>query len=475
MAAKPLHVMMFPWLAFGHMLPYLELSKLLAQKGIKISFISTPRNLQRLPQIPQNLADKIRLVELPLPSVEGLPEDCEATMDLQRDQVEYLKKAYDMLLVPFEELLQRDLPDLLLVDFTAYWIPKIAAKLGVKTGFFSVFTAATLAYFGPPNVLISGDQDSGNPQEWFTFPSLVTRLSDYEHNRLRKAYSPDASGVSTGQRFGMTVIGCDFIALRSCKEFEREYIDLVQELYQKPVVSIGLLPPVLTDDQILDDTSNNSSNRPSIFKWLDQQREKSVVFVGFGSEYKMPIHQVHELAFGLELSNLPFLWILRKPDDDVDHALALLPSGFEARTSNRSILCLEWAPQAQILAHSSIGGCLFHSGWGTIIESLSFGHALILLPMVADQGLNGRLLVEKGVGYEVPRNEDNSFDRYRIAEALKLVMRMQEGKGVRLKGGEMQNVFGNKDLHEEYISKFIEYIGKFKRSEQVTKGRVHYY
>ncbi|CAN0903833.1 UDP-glycosyltransferase 91A1 [Linum grandiflorum] len=51
-----LHIAVFPWLAFGHMIPFLELSNLLAQNGLSISYISTPRNFNRLPQIPPHLS-----------------------------------------------------------------------------------------------------------------------------------------------------------------------------------------------------------------------------------------------------------------------------------------------------------------------------------------------------------------------------------------------------------------------------------
>lgn len=72
---------MFPWLAFGHMIPYLELSKGLAAKGIMVSYISTPTNLQRLPPVPPLLAPKMQLLPLPMQPVDGLPEDCEVTIE----------------------------------------------------------------------------------------------------------------------------------------------------------------------------------------------------------------------------------------------------------------------------------------------------------------------------------------------------------------------------------------------------------
>ncbi|GKV02335.1 hypothetical protein SLEP1_g14788 [Rubroshorea leprosula] len=131
MASKQCHMMMFPWLAFGHMIPFFEFSKRLAKKGIQISFISMARNLQRLPPVPPSFADKIRLVEISLPSVDELPENCEATIDQQLEQVQYLKKACDGLQAPFENLMHVDLPDLILFDFVQCWIPETAAKFGV--------------------------------------------------------------------------------------------------------------------------------------------------------------------------------------------------------------------------------------------------------------------------------------------------------------------------------------------------------
>jgi UDP:flavonoid glycosyltransferase YjiC (YdhE family) len=39
-----IEVVVFPWLAFGHMLPFLELSKRLAARGHAIAFVSTPQS-----------------------------------------------------------------------------------------------------------------------------------------------------------------------------------------------------------------------------------------------------------------------------------------------------------------------------------------------------------------------------------------------------------------------------------------------
>ena len=73
-AADPLHIVVFPWLAFGHLLAFLELAKRLAARGHAVTFLSTPRNVARLPPVPTALSGRVRTVALPLPPVEGLPD-----------------------------------------------------------------------------------------------------------------------------------------------------------------------------------------------------------------------------------------------------------------------------------------------------------------------------------------------------------------------------------------------------------------
>lgn len=372
--------------------------------------------------------------------VDGLPENCEATLDLQEEQVPLLKIAYDILVEPFEHLLQSGpRPDFILVDFAPYWISLVAVKFGIRIAYFSVYTAATLAYLGPPAELKSVKR-CPSPE--------VDRRGD-PMSRVRNGHVPDASGVSACQRLGKILDDSSFVLVRSCKEFEAEYIHKIQELYQKLVLPIGVLPPMPEENK-------NTTSCADTWQWLDGQKPKSVLFVGFGSEYKMPLEQIHELAFSLELSRLPFIWILRKPQG-VDSS-NLLPPGFANRTLSQGVVVLGWAPQQEILAHRAIGGCLFHSGWGTAVESLVHGHPLVLLPMVADHGLTAKLLVEKQVGYEVPRGEDGSFSRDLVVESIRRVLVEDEGEQLRLKAAEMSSVFGNHASQEDYINKFIEHL-----------------
>uniref|UniRef100_A0A2N9F8F4 UDP-glycosyltransferases domain-containing protein n=1 Tax=Fagus sylvatica TaxID=28930 RepID=A0A2N9F8F4_FAGSY len=134
---KKLHIAMFPWLAFGHIIPFLELGKLIARKGHRVSFISTPRNIERLPKIPLDVAPLITLVKLPLPHVENLPENAEATIDVPYHKIPCLKKAHDGLQQPMSRFLETEAPDWVIHDFAPYWLPPITTKLGISTAYFS--------------------------------------------------------------------------------------------------------------------------------------------------------------------------------------------------------------------------------------------------------------------------------------------------------------------------------------------------
>uniref|UniRef100_R7WDN2 Putative hydroquinone glucosyltransferase n=1 Tax=Aegilops tauschii TaxID=37682 RepID=R7WDN2_AEGTA len=101
-SSSPLRIVIVPWLAFGHLLPYLELSERLAERGHRVSYVSTPRNLARLPLPLRPAAEpRVELVALPLPRVDG----AESTNDVPDDDRELHWKAFDGLAAPFAEFL----------------------------------------------------------------------------------------------------------------------------------------------------------------------------------------------------------------------------------------------------------------------------------------------------------------------------------------------------------------------------------
>ena len=455
---KKLHIAMFPWLAFGHIIPFLELGKLIARKGHHISLISTPRNIDRLPKIPPHLAPLITLVKLPLPHVENLPENAEATMDVPYHIIPYLKKAHDGLQEPLSNFLESSAPDWIIHDFAPYWLPPIATKLRISMAFFSIFNASSFSFFGPTKPSITEVQEPRSEPEHFTvspkwvpFPSKIAfRL--FEAKKIFENYEENASGVSDWFRLATVMSGTQVFAVKTCMEIEDEWVNLLGELHNVPVIPVGLLPPSAQER-----VENEDNSWDTIVEWLNKQEKESVVYIALGSEIQPSQEDFNELAFGLEQSGLSFFFALRKrcvAGDSVE-----LPKGFEERTKDRGIVWTGWAPQLKILAHESVGGFLTHCGWSSVTEAFQFGRALVMLPFLGDQGLVARFLEEKQAGIEVPRNEqDGSFTRDSVAETLRLVMKDEKGKIYRDKAKEMNIIFGDLDIQYQCIDKFVEFL-----------------
>ncbi|KAI7726038.1 hypothetical protein M8C21_021700, partial [Ambrosia artemisiifolia] len=235
-------------------------------------------------------------------------------MDVSTDNVPYLKIAFDGIQPAVTRFLEEESPDWIIYDFAPYWLPSIAAGLGISRAFFSIFTAWFIAFTGPsPDDLINSSdgrktaEDFLTPPKWVPFPSKLC-YRKHEANWMMSHYSVNASEAS----------------------------DAYQELHHIPVMPVGLMPPE-TPTNVGDETW------VTIKKWLDGQQKGHVVYVALGSEFMVRKTELVELALGLELSGLPFFWALRKPAGSTESDSVELPHGFLERTRDRGVVWTSWA------------------------------------------------------------------------------------------------------------------------------------
>ncbi|THG08444.1 hypothetical protein TEA_023507 [Camellia sinensis var. sinensis] len=166
-------------------------------------------------------------------------------------------------------------------------------------------------------------------------------------------------------RFGVSIEACDVLAVRSTYEFKPEWLKLLQQIHQKPIIPVGQLPTTAYD------SCDNNEAWIAMKEWLDGQSKRFEVYVAFRSEAEPSQAELTEIALGLELSELPFFWVLR------------------------------------ILRGVSDS------------EAIQFGKSLILLSFLAETGLNCRVLKEKKMAYLIPRDEqDGSLTRDSVGEAI---------------------------------------------------------
>jgi len=108
-----------------------------------------------------------------------------------------------------------------------------------------------------------------------------------------------------------------------------------------------------------------------------------------------------------------FLWVTRKDLEEVTGGL-----GFEKRVKEHGMIVRDWVDQWEILSHKSVKGFLSHCGWNSAQESICAGVPLLAWPMMAEQPLNAKLVVEElKIGVRI-ETEDVSVKGFVTREEL---------------------------------------------------------
>ncbi|EXB39080.1 Zeatin O-xylosyltransferase [Morus notabilis] len=211
--------------------------------------------------------------------------------------------------------------------------------------------------------------------------------------------------------------------------------------------AIGPLETVTIFKQIVPNSSGEHKRDCSCLEWLDKQERNSVLYISFGTTTFMEDEQIRELAIGLEKSGVKFLWVLRDADkgnvfDESEARRLQLPQGFEERVKGKGIVVRDWAPQLEILGHSSTGGFMSHCGWNSCFESISLGVPIAAWSMHSDQPMNAVLitdLLKVGVVVREWTKRDELVSSSVIEKVAKRLMKSEEGDEIREKAEELGN------------------------------------
>ncbi|KAL5708260.1 cis-zeatin O-beta-D-glucosyltransferase [Ranunculus cassubicifolius] len=214
-------------------------------------------------------------------------------------------------------------------------------------------------------------------------PEDIPRVS------FTETFTDDFGGFAT--RNAQWLKFCCGEIFNSCDAIERRFLNVIEDLRkERKVWAIGPFHPLKFD--------SNGGPHHYCLEWLDKQPQNSVIYVSFGTMTSISDAQIDELANGLEHSKQRFIWVLRDADrGDIYNGevqRTQLPTGFEERVKGVGLVVRDWAPQLQILAHSSTGGFMSHCGWNSTIESLSMGVPIAAWPMHSDQPCNTFLVTD---------------------------------------------------------------------------------
>ncbi|RYR72224.1 hypothetical protein Ahy_A02g006432 isoform C [Arachis hypogaea] len=162
----------------------------------------------------------------------------------------------------------------------------------------------------------------------------------------------------------------------------------------------------------------------------------------------MSHEQVKDMALGLELSGKKFVWSLTSPSTKAgdDHYLTAgenaksngvaisqasvssFPDEFY-KIQSKGLAVMDWAPQLEILKHSSTGGFLSHCGWNSILESVSCGVPIVAWPLFADQMMNAEIIT-KEIGIGVRLNVTQSTNVVGSEEIAKTICKIMDKEDI---------------------------------------------
>ncbi|GKE34755.1 hypothetical protein Tco_1454077, partial [Tanacetum coccineum] len=314
-----------------------------------------------------------------------------------------LKQAFDMSSPKFMELLKTLSPDLLIYDILQLWAPAATASLEIPSVVFITTSVAASMYHFHLNA----------PKDDVVFPYGDT-IYYHKHKNVKVATSAKdkEEDIVTQCVAGSSSI----VLIKSFREIEGKYADHLSLLTDKKIVPVG----PLVADPYCPDTEQNTM----IMEWLDTKAIGSTVFVSFGSEYFLSSGDLEEIAFGLEMSNVNFIWVLRFPKTDREIDLSEALPGFLEMVKNKGLVV-------------------------KVLEAMKFGVPIVVMPMHLDQPINAWLVAEVGVGLEVVREEGRLL---RKNVAIQQVVVGELGVAVKVKANNLHDILEKKRNKEIRVS-----------------------
>ncbi|XP_075638953.1 UDP-glycosyltransferase 73C11-like [Castanea sativa] len=395
-----LHFLLVPLMSQSHLIPFTEMAKLLAHHGVKVTIIFTPLNAARFNTVLEEAKAanlNIEFVSLRFPGPEaGLPEGCE-NMDTLPSLNLSLKfyEATSMLQKPLEKWLEesKSLPNCIIADVGVPWTTEIGLKFKIPRLVFyttSCFCQVCNHNISQSKVLEGVTSDS----QTFLVPNMPDRI-EFTKGQIPEGTRKSSDDTNTlMNQFRVAKLSAEGLVVNTLEELEPRYV----EEYRKVIKNIWCIGPLSLCNKAMSDKFARGNktfiDESNCLSWLDSMKPSSVIYVCFGSLCELSASQLVELALGLESSNYPFIWVIKKGNYSEELEKWLVEEKFEEKTKGRGLIIRGWAPQVQILSHLATGGFLTHCGWNSTLEGVSAGVPMITWPIFAEQFYNEKLLVQ---------------------------------------------------------------------------------
>ncbi|CAA7026724.1 unnamed protein product [Microthlaspi erraticum] len=420
-----LRVIMFPLPLQGCINPMLQLAKILHSRGFSITVIHTRFNAPKTSNHPL-----FTFLEIP----HGLSETETRTRDfthllaaLNRTCESPFRDCLTKLLQSADSETEEEKQKISCLIYDSGWIftQPLAQSLNLPKFVLSTYKVSFfLDHFVLPQLRrerylplqgsITNSEDDDLVEE---FPPLrrkdIFRLLDAETEVL-DSYSDlilETTKASSG-----------IIFVSSCEELDHDSLIQAREDFQVPIFAIGP-----SHSYFPGSSSSLFTPDETCIPWLDNQEDKSVIYVSFGSGVTINESELLEIAWGLRNSDQSFLWVVRVGSVHGKKWIEAIPEEMIGGLNEKGRI-VKWAPQQDVLKHRAIGGFLTHNGWNSTVESVSEGVPMICLPFFWDQLLNARFVTDI---WMVGVHLENRIERNEIEKSIRRLFSETEGEEIR--------------------------------------------
>lgn len=443
-----LHVLFLPYFTPSHMIPLVNVARLFAAQGVKVTILTTKYNaalFQSSIDHAAGLGHDISVHNLKFPSAElGIPEGIENFTAATTTEI--LGKVYKgtmLLQTAMEEFIEELSPHCIISDMFYPWTVDLAEKLKIPRILF--YANNFISHCLPHNLWEYEPHKSvKSDSEGFLIPGLPDRI-EMKRSQLEDHMKAETHFTEVLRKIRESAVRSFGLVFDTVYEFEPQYADYFGKVKGTKYWTIGPLFYFSNKEK----TDNSADGKDGCLNWLDTQGPNQVLYISFGSIAKFSDTQLNEIALALEALDQPFIWVVRKKENDLDDQQeSWLPDGFEERMTkgNKGLIIRGWAPQLKILNHPAIGGFMTHCGWNSTMEALTAGVPLISWPLFAEQFYNEKLLEVLNVGVSVgsdhyhvtPVIEGPLVERKQIQAAInRLMSNSEESQEIRDRAKEM--------------------------------------
>ncbi|XP_031255612.1 UDP-glycosyltransferase 86A1 [Pistacia vera] len=444
------HILIIAYPLQGHVIPVVNLALKLASNGFTITFVNTHSIHHQQTRAQHNKTEDDLFAEARKSGLDiryrtvsdGLPLGFDRS--LNHDQ--FMESLLHVFSAHVDELVGNIVemnPEVscLITDTFFVWSSMIAKKYNLVNISFWTETALVFTLYYHMDLLRShGHFDSvENREDTIDYIPGVAAIEPKDLMSYLQAADTRTVVHQIISKSFENVRKTDFIICNTVQELESETISALQKKH--PTFAIGPIFPTGFTKSVV---TTSLWSEYECTQWLNTKPHSSVLYLSFGSYAHVSKEEIEEIALGLLLSEVNFIWVLR-PDIVSSDETQFLPVDFEENIKGKGLI-VPWCCQIEVISHPAVGGFLTHCGWNSILESIWCNVPLLCFPLLTDQFTNRKLVVDDWkVGLNLCDNKRISRD-----EVSEKIHRLMSGKW----NDELRkNVIGVRDTIEKALSK----------------------